>query len=66
MWRASLPFLTGTLKFVSDGKPPLTEATSCGTGTQTSGLVSGDLTAHFDGLAPRPVAPMQAVLGQVP
>jgi hypothetical protein len=61
-----LPFLTGSLKFVSDGKPPLTQASSCGTGTYTSGLVSGDLTAHFDGLAPSPVAPMDALLGRVP
>jgi len=62
----SLPFLNGSLKFVSDGEPPLTETSSCGTATQTSGLVSGDLTAHFDGLAPRLVAPMHAVLGRVP
>jgi hypothetical protein len=61
-----LPFLTGSLKFVSDGKPPLTQASSCGTGTYTTGLVSGDLTAHFDGLAPSPVAPMNAMLGRVP
>jgi hypothetical protein len=61
-----LPFLTGSLEFVSDGKPPLTQASSCGTGTYTTGLVSGDLTAHFDGLAPSPVAPMNAMLGRVP
>jgi hypothetical protein len=58
----SLPFLTGSLSYAYDGKPPLTQTTSCGGETQTGGLVSGDLTAHFDGLAPRLVAPMQAML----
>src|SRR5262249_23120323 len=62
----SLPFLSGRLKFVSDGHPPLTETNTCRKATQTSALVSGDVTAHFAGLAPRLVAPMQAVLGRVP
>jgi hypothetical protein len=37
----SLPYLIGSLNYVSDGKPPLTQASYCGTEMQTSGSSAG-------------------------
>jgi hypothetical protein len=61
----SLPFLTGSLHYATD-VGPTPRSDHCGTGVAAGGQVTGDLTAHFDGLPPRPFAPMQASVWREP
>jgi hypothetical protein len=61
-----LPFLSGSAEFSADAGPPVTADSSCGTGTQTSGSATGDLTVQFDGVAPTPLVPTNAVLWRRP
>jgi hypothetical protein len=61
-----LPYLAGSLSYASDGKPPPTATSSCGTGRMTSGTATGDLVVQFDGLPPMAVPPVTAVLGEQP
>ena len=61
----SLPFLSGSLTYTASA--PLTpEPSPCGEVTGTQGSAIGDLTAHFDGMPPTPLAAPDAALYRVP
>jgi len=59
---AGSPFLTGSTTFTAQ-QPPQTFGTTCKT-TSRQGQVSGNLAAHFDGLAVKPLGNQSASLSK--